>query len=264
MLLQCLPRGCRCQGSHRAGSHRTNCSCPRRILQCAAEPALGAVDCCGILQLPNRDCSVFMNPHLLPARPSLSERCHASAELLVVEGQSALHAIDAVRRRDSQAVLCLQGKLPNAADRSRTRLLAHKQTRLLLDTLGCGLSPACDPERLAWSRVLLLAEGDSDGQHALWLILQLFTHYLAPLLCSGHVRVIRAPVARVDESGTENTATHYLWSDAEKRRYLAQNTESRTATISTFKGIASMTANERHQLLVDPATRREQVLGGDD
>ncbi len=184
-------------------------------------------------------------------------------ELLIVEGQSALHAIDQVRRAETQAVLCMQGKLPNAVDRPRSRVLAHAQCQMLFSTLGCGVEPDCDPENLRYRQVCLLVEGDADGQHVLWLQLLLFKQYLAPLLEHRFVRVIHAPVGRLPAPDTnleKPACENYLWNEAEKRRYLDSANDPGQSTITAFKGIASLSSSEIDYLLVDPTTRRERIV----
>lgn len=176
-------------------------------------------------------------------------------ELLIVEGQSALHAINNVRDKRDQAVLGLQGKLPNAAKLSRKRVLEHTQTRQLIATLAVGLESECSPSTLPFRGVRMLVEADADGQHTLWLLLQLFQHYLHPLLDAGLLGSIHCPLARIDSA----EGSRYMWNDNEKRRYLDCENTSETSTITVFKGIASLTATERHHWLINPATRREQV-----
>jgi len=192
-------------------------------------------------------------PYWLPATAKYPDE---PLELLIVEGQSALQAIDNVRHRRSQAVLSLQGKIPNAAARSRKQVLAHAQTKQLISVLGTGVEADCDPKLLQFHRICILTEADADGQHALWLLLQLFRRYMAPLLSSGVVIVIQAPLARIDTPDE----TRYLWNDNEKRRYLECRDAEEQSTISVFKGIASLSATDRHHWLVNPATRREQMI----
>lgn len=172
-----------------------------------------------------------------------------------MEGQSALHAINNVRNKRDQALLSLQGKLPNAAKLTRTRVLEHSQTRQLISTLAVGLEAECNPLALPFRGVRMLVEADADGQHTLWLLLQLFHRYLHPLLDAGLVGSIQCPLARIDGA----VGSHYVWNNNEKRRYLDCEDSSETRTITVFKGIASLTATERHQWLINPATRREQV-----
>lgn len=182
---------------------------------------------------------------------------------MIVEGQSALNAVNQVRQAKNQALLCIQGKLPNAADRSRSRVMAHEQCQILFSTLGCGIESQCNPDNLQFRQVCLLVEGDADGQHVLWLQLLLFKHYLAPLLEHGQVRVINAPVGRrssPDRNRADMSHNNYLWNESEKRRYLDSEAGIGRSTITAFKGIASLPPKELHFLLVDPATRRERLV----
>lgn len=259
MLLQRLPGAGCCEFGHSA-----NCSCLSSILQTPGLP-LTYTDRNGWTEA--RDLTTLkshsVNAHFLPATGKVPNDNDGDVELLVVEGLSALHAVDNVRQPQEQAVLCIQGKLPNADTRPRSRVLAHEQCQLLFSTLGCGTESACNPELLRYQRICLLVEGDADGKHVLWLQLMLFKQYLAPLLETGLIRVIHAPVARINAVHADNQALNherYLWDEAEKRRHLDSMDTSDERTMTAFKGIASLASPELNYLLVDRTTRREKLV----
>ncbi len=176
--------------------------------------------------------------------------CNADSEIFIVEGKSALNALDQVRSRAHQAVFAVQGKLPNAARHSAGRLLKNPQASGLLSTLGYTAEGQSDCQ---FSQVLLATDPDADGHHCRWLMLALLQRFCRPLLESGRVRVVSAPMFRVGDKDSSNC--EYFWSEHDKQQFLANRSDTGQG-VTTFKGLASLSSDELHRWVVAASTRR--------
>ena len=180
-----------------------------------------------------------------------------NAELLVVEGKSARDAINRVRDRQSQAVLAMQGKPPNANQHSVSKMLENPQVQSLLAALGYTDEAKQTQGGIRYKKVCILTDADIDGAHCRYLIAQLFQALMSPLITAGRVYLIHAPLYRFDNP---DGSTGYLWSDDEKQQFLDPSGTQYAGRITRFKGIASLNSGELSTLLIDPASRRESCL----
>jgi len=177
-------------------------------------------------------------------------------ELFIVEGNSAASSIQQAMHKPSQSVLASQGKLINVEKASSTKVLANRICQKIFQTLACGIKNDCTPANLTFSHILILTDPDYDGVHARILMLNLFHHYLKPLIDSGLVSVIIPPLFRITKLQSPNHL--YAWDD-QQRIQLLKNMENPDDTVETtrFKGVAQLSTAECSQLLLHPDTRRQ-------
>jgi DNA gyrase subunit B len=146
----------------------------------------------------------------------------STAELFIVEGDSACSAVSGVRSQHFQAVLPMQGKPLNALRANAKKVAAFELYQALQQALGvpafdsmaadlpAGPAPAGpksdSPESASpkpagpmlaaprFDRVLLLFDPDADGIHCGALMLMYFYRWMRPLLESGRIEMVRAPL----------------------------------------------------------------------
>jgi len=75
-------------------------------------------------------------------------------ELFVVEGLSAANALSSVRDRRCQAVLPMQGKIPNARRTSLEKMLQHAQVDELLRSIHPDQQVETSLTRFSFERVV--------------------------------------------------------------------------------------------------------------
>ena len=89
------------------------------------------------------------------------------------------------RDRDIQAILPLRGKVLNAEQAGKAKVLDNKELTDLVSALGCGMDDHYDPGRLRYGKVILLTDADSDGHHIATLLLTFFYRHIYGLLRGG-------------------------------------------------------------------------------
>ena len=185
-----------------------------------------------------------------------------SAELILVEGDSAQDSVLAVRNARTQAVLPLQGKPLNAWAASRDKAEQHVLFQQLAQALGLP-SPTALPDdgvaALRYERIVLLFDPDADGIHIGALVQLYFARWLPAVVDAGLLCLCRAPMFElVDADGVVH---HALTPDHRQRIEDSLRMTARSPPmVRALRGIGGFAPDTLRRLCVDPATRLARTL----
>jgi len=193
----------------------------------------------------------------------------ARNELFLVEGDSAGGSAKMGRDKECQAVLPLRGKVLNTWEVERERLFANNEIHDIAVAIGVdphgGQDGAPGGNVLAglrYGKVCILADADVDGSHIQVLLLTLFLRHFPALIAAGHVYVARPPLYRVDvpARGKKPASKAYALDEGELEAILDKCAKDGVArarcSISRFKGLGEMNAEQLWDTTLNPDTRR--------
>ena len=214
-------------------------------------------------------------------------------ELFLVEGDSAGGSAKMGRDKETQAILPLRGKVLNAWEVERDRLFANNEIHDIAVAVGvdphgpgepadssaagqpqCASAPsgggaarvAGEPggvlSGLRYGKVCILSDADVDGSHIQVLLLTLFFRHFPQLIERGHVYVAKPPLYRIDAParGKKPAAKLYALDEGELEATLdklrKEGCREGAWSISRFKGLGEMSAEQLWETTLNPDTRR--------
>ncbi len=186
-------------------------------------------------------------------------------EVFLVEGDSAGGSAKMGRDKECQAVLPLRGKVLNTWEVERDRLFANTEIHDIAVAIGVdphGPNDTPDLSGLRYGKVCILSDADVDGSHIQVLLLTLFFRHFPKLIEAGNVYVARPPLFRVDAParGKKPASKTYALDEGELTAILdklrKEGVREGAWSISRFKGLGEMSAEQLWETTLNPDTRR--------
>ncbi|BEH03384.1 DNA topoisomerase IV subunit B [Brooklawnia propionicigenes] len=203
--------------------------------------------------------------------PKLKD-CHSpsvdSAELFIVEGDSALGTASRARNSEFQALLPIRGKILNVQKASVADMLKNAECASIIQVVGAGSGKTFDLDSARYGKIIFMADADSDGAHIRCLLATLFFRYMRPMVEAGRVYSAVPPLHRFELINPKRGMSKYIYtySDPEYQRKLAELTKKGQAfkEPQRYKGLGEMDADQLAETTMNPRGRMLRRLTVDD
>ncbi|WP_347347308.1 DNA topoisomerase IV subunit B [Nigerium sp.] len=194
--------------------------------------------------------------------PKLSD-CRSSdldrTELFIVEGDSALGTAKLARNSEFQALLPIRGKILNVQKASVGDMLKNAECAAIIQVVGAGSGRTFEVDSARYSKVIFMADADSDGAHIRCLLTTLFFKYMRPMIEAGRVYTAVPPLHRFELTNPRKGQEKYVYtySDAEYHRKYAELTKKGVhfKEPQRYKGLGEMDADQLKETTMDPRHR---------
>ncbi len=190
----------------------------------------------------------YLPPELHDCR---EHKTGCGSELFLVEGESAAKSVCRLRNVQFQAVLPMQGKPLNAYKAKAAAVTKNKLYQALLQAMGC--KELAVPEKLRYERIIFLFDPDADGIHIGALMLLFYYRWLRPLLESGKLYIVRAPLYEI--ANAERTEFQFGYNEEQYRRLCAQLGDSSQLKKQRYRGLGSMNDDVLYRTCISPESR---------
>ena len=177
--------------------------------------------------------------------------------LLICEGKSALGGLKQARDARLAAIYPLRGKPSNTYDMALGAILKNQEWSDLIQILGAGIGKDCDPSKLRYKTIIVVADADDDGVHIFSLVSAGFWRLMRPVIEQGHFYVALPPLFSITTTG-RNPQRYYALDEPERDLLIAKLAKEgkKYDKITRHKGLGEYAPEILGDTVLNPTTRR--------
>ena len=223
------------------------------LLENLVERALQRSDFSKIQDLDRKS---FKERNRLPGKlVDCSSRSRENTEIFIVEGDSAGGSAKQARNRELQAILPLRGKILNVYNVGLSKIADNNEIQNLIQSLGCGIGKNFDINKLRYEKIILMTDADVDGSHIATLLITFFYKYMKSLIDDKRLFLAMPPLFKI----YNKNKSFYAFDEREKDTIIKKEFKSDNFSITRFKGLGEMPAEQLKETTMDQ-TKRNLIL----
>ncbi|MBT5617447.1 MAG: DNA topoisomerase (ATP-hydrolyzing) subunit B [Euryarchaeota archaeon] len=186
----------------------------------------------------------------------------SECEVYLVEGDSAGGSAKTGRDRRIQAILPLRGKILNVERQKHNiaKVFQNNEIQTMIRAFGAGVgnSPddegAFNPEKLRYSKIILMTDADIDGAHIRTLMLTFLWRFMRRAITEGHVYIAQPPLYQL----SKGRVNKYAFTDEERDAIVDElrgDNPNAKIGVQRYKGLGEMNPEQLWSTTMDPETR---------
>ena len=180
-----------------------------------------------------------------------SDKNPENCEIYIVEGDSAGGSAKTARRRATQAILPLRGKILNVEKARLDKIYANAEIKAMITAFGTGIHEDFDISKLRYHKIIIMTDADVDGAHISTLLLTFLYRFMPDLIREGYVYLAQPPLYKLEK----NKKVWYAYSDEELNEILTEVGRDSNNKIQRYKGLGEMDADQLWETTMDPEHR---------
>jgi DNA gyrase subunit B len=186
----------------------------------------------------------------------------SECEVYLVEGDSAGGSAKTGRDRRIQAILPLRGKILNVERQKHNiaKVFQNNEIQTMIRAFGAGVGNNPDdegsfnPEKLRYSKIILMTDADIDGAHIRTLMLTFLWRFMRRAITEGHVYIAQPPLYQL----SKGRVNKYAFTDEERDAIVEElrgDNPNAKIGVQRYKGLGEMNPEQLWATTMDPESR---------